>query len=88
VSVFRIREAADLLGVSDDTVRRWAENGRVTTVTDGSGRLSIEGAVLARVSGSVWVVVHVGRSDVSADSMWTAGLKNGCQLRCTAYLLK
>ena len=48
VSIFRIREAADLLGVSDDTVRRWADSGRVPTVTDGSGRLSIEGAVLAR----------------------------------------
>jgi molybdopterin-binding protein len=48
VSIFRIREAADLLGVSDDTVRRWADSGRVATTTDGSGRLSIEGAVLAR----------------------------------------
>jgi molybdopterin-binding protein len=48
VSIFRIREAADLLGVSDDTVRRWADSGRVATTTDGSGRLSIEGVVLAR----------------------------------------
>jgi molybdopterin-binding protein len=48
VSIFRIREAADLLGVSDDTVRRWADGGRVATTTDLSGRLSIEGAVLAR----------------------------------------
>lgn len=48
MSIFRIREAADLLGVSDDTVRRWAESGRVATTTDGSGRLGIEGAVLAR----------------------------------------
>jgi molybdopterin-binding protein len=48
VSVFRIREAADLLGVSDDTLRRWGDSGRVATTTDDSGRLSIEGAVLAR----------------------------------------
>lgn len=48
MSIFRIREAADLLGVSDDTVRRWADSGRVATTTDRSGRLSIEGAVLAR----------------------------------------
>jgi molybdopterin-binding protein len=47
VSTFRIREAADLLGVSDDTLRRWADSGRVATTTDGSGRLSIEGVVLA-----------------------------------------
>ena len=48
MSIFRIREAADLLGVSDDTVRRGADSGRVTATTDGSGRLGIEGAVLAR----------------------------------------
>ena len=47
MSIFRIREAADLLGVSDDTVRRWADSGRVATTTDSSGRQSIEGAVLA-----------------------------------------
>jgi molybdopterin-binding protein len=47
VPIFRIREAADLLGVSDDTVRRWADNGRVATTTDSSGRLGIEGSVLA-----------------------------------------
>lgn len=48
MSIFRIREAADLLGVSDDTLRRWADGGRVATTTDHSGRRSIEGAVLAR----------------------------------------
>lgn len=47
VSTFRIREAAELLGVSDDTLRRWADAGRVPTVADG-GRLAIEGAALAR----------------------------------------
>lgn len=46
--MFRIREAADLLGVSDDTVRRWADGGRVATVTDHAGRKNIDGAVLAR----------------------------------------
>ena len=46
--IFRIREAADLLGVSDDTVRRWADGGRLATITDHSGRKSIDGAVLAR----------------------------------------
>jgi molybdopterin-binding protein len=48
VPTFRIKEAADLLGVSDDTVRRWAEGGRITTTTDMSGRQVIDGAVLAR----------------------------------------
>jgi molybdopterin-binding protein len=48
MSSFRIREAAELLGVSDDTLRRWADGGRVATTTDHTGRKSIEGAVLAR----------------------------------------
>lgn len=37
-----------MLGVSDDTVRRWAEGGKVATETDASGRRVIDGAVLAR----------------------------------------
>jgi molybdopterin-binding protein len=47
---YRIREAATLLGVSDDTVRRWVEAGRVEAADDDSGRLSIAGADLARVA--------------------------------------
>ena len=46
--LFRIRESAQLLGVSDDTVRRWADSGRVETTSDLSGRQCIDGAVLAR----------------------------------------
>ena len=37
-----------MLGVSDDTVRRWAEAGRFETTTESSGRLAIDGVVLAR----------------------------------------
>jgi excisionase family DNA binding protein len=48
VPIFRIHEAADLLAVSDDTVRRWADSGRFATTTDHAGRKCIEGAVLAR----------------------------------------
>lgn len=44
---FRMREAAELLGVSDDTLRRWADAGRVPTTTGGGPR-SIDGAELAR----------------------------------------
>lgn len=45
---YRLREAADLLGVSDDTVRRWADTGRLATATDTAGRRVVEGAILAR----------------------------------------
>jgi molybdopterin-binding protein len=49
VTTFRIREAAQLLGVSDDTLRRWVEAGRVSTVADG-GRLAIDGPALAKLA--------------------------------------
>jgi molybdopterin-binding protein len=48
VPTFRIKEAASLLGVSPDTVRRWADTGRIETTTDPAGRLVVDGVVLAR----------------------------------------
>ena len=44
----RISDAASLLGVSDDTVRRWADAGRISTEVDASGRRTVQGAELAR----------------------------------------
>ena len=48
MSTYRIREAAELLGVSDDSLRRWTETGRVASEVDESGRRVINGAELAR----------------------------------------
>ncbi len=48
--VFRIKEAANLLGVSPDTLRRWAEGGRIETINDASGRLAVDGVALARLA--------------------------------------
>ncbi|QTE30175.1 TOBE domain-containing protein [Pengzhenrongella sicca] len=48
MTIFRVREAAELLGVSADTLRRWAEAGRFATTADGAGRLAIDGPELAR----------------------------------------
>ena len=42
----RISEAADLLGVSDDTVRRWIDDGRLARVP-GTGPALVEGADVA-----------------------------------------
>jgi len=44
---FRISEAADLLGVSADTVRRWADSGRLPATRDDHGHRVVEGADLA-----------------------------------------
>jgi molybdopterin-binding protein len=46
----RISEAADLLGVSTDTLRRWADSGRIATSRDDGGRLVVEGADLAQLA--------------------------------------
>ena len=43
---FSVREAAVLLGVSDDTVRRWSENGRLRIGKGASGRQVIAGTEL------------------------------------------
>ena len=48
MTTFRIKDAAALLGVSYDTMRRWAESGRIEQTTDESGRLAVDGAALAR----------------------------------------
>ncbi|MBY8847734.1 helix-turn-helix transcriptional regulator [Saccharothrix sp. MB29] len=43
----RISEAAALLGVSDDTVRRWVDQGRLGAVQLDSGRMGVDGRELA-----------------------------------------
>ncbi|WP_216903687.1 TOBE domain-containing protein [Nocardia alni] len=45
---FRLSEVARLLGVSDDTVRRWTKQGQLAAVTDSSGRQAVDGVELAR----------------------------------------
>jgi molybdopterin-binding protein len=47
---YRLSEAADVLGVSDDTVRRWVDQGRVASTRTASGTLAIEGEELARLA--------------------------------------
>jgi molybdopterin-binding protein len=47
VPTYLISEAATLLGVSDDTVRRWTESGRLPVVREPGSRLAVDGATLA-----------------------------------------
>ena len=43
----RISRAANLLGVSDDTVRRWIDGGQLTATVDQAGRKVLDGAEFA-----------------------------------------
>ena len=48
--VFRIKEAAELLGVSDDTLRRWADAARIVMTAGDSGWLTMDGEALAKLT--------------------------------------
>ncbi len=47
---YRVTDAATLLGVSDDTVRRWVDAGRLAARRDDAGHLEVDGPALARLA--------------------------------------
>ncbi len=56
----RIGEAAALLGVSDDTVRRWVAHGRLAASRDAAGVRVVDGAALAALAHEVARTPPVG----------------------------
>lgn len=50
MSQIRIKDAAGYLGVSDDTVRRWIDQGTLTAGVDASGRKVVDGLALAQLA--------------------------------------
>lgn len=63
-------EAAGLIGVSDDTLRRWADAGRLVTATDHEGRRVVAGTELARLA------VDLGAPDRSAGLAGARSARN------------
>lgn len=64
--VFTFREAAELLGVSDDTVRRWADAGRLAVIDREGGHRGVDGRELAQLARSLADQPAPGAAAVSA----------------------
>ena len=60
MATFRMGQAAQLLGVSTDTVRRWADAGRLATTRTDGGRRVIDGVALAELARSLAVEADAG----------------------------
>jgi molybdopterin-binding protein len=67
VTQIRIKDAAAYLGVSDDTLRRWIENGVLSRAQDDSGRTVVDGLELARLARSN-AVLPVDPSDIGRSA--------------------
>jgi molybdopterin-binding protein len=73
VPQYRISHAASLLGVSDDTVRRWIESGRLAAVA-GAGPARVDGAELAALAQQVATAPEVGTPVAESARNRLAGL--------------
>jgi molybdopterin-binding protein len=61
-----VSEAAELLGVSDDTVRRWIDAGRLAATRAANGRLAVDGRALATLAQEMAAADDGGRTRRSA----------------------
>jgi molybdopterin-binding protein len=79
VTQLRISEAAALLGVSDDTVRRWVERGELQTGS-GDGPQTVDGASLAALAVERAKAAPVGSAVLSSARNHFAGIVTRVQL--------
>jgi molybdopterin-binding protein len=74
---YRIAEAAQLLGVSDDTVRRWIDSGRLPVHRTGGGPAQVAGADLARIATSLHEAPEPGATRGSSARNRLTGIVTG-----------
>jgi molybdopterin-binding protein len=77
---YRLSQAARLLGVSDDTMRRWVDAGRLTASQPASGPRTVDGAELAAFS------VELAAGDEDLDPI--AGLETSARNRLVGLVTK
>lgn len=76
---YQVSEAARLLGVSPDTVRRWVDDGRVQATRLASGRRDIEGRDLARLAASIAAAPDPAHGDLASTRNRFLGLVTAVQ---------
>ncbi len=50
MATFTVSQAAEILGVSADTVRRWVDSGQLSATKSAGGRRRVDGVALAKFS--------------------------------------
>jgi molybdopterin-binding protein len=84
---FRISEAAQLLGVSDDTVRRWIDSGRLVS-TSKTGPQEVDGKALAELAIEIAKDVTDGRQEVVSARNRFVGLVTRVDIQGLAAIIE
>lgn len=71
---YRISEAATVLGVSDDTIRRWIDTGRLEVAATKSGPARVDGQALADLARQLADAPEVGAARMESARNRMSGI--------------